>query len=57
MFFAVSDGETLYSQQKKKKQAKQDLKLTGAQIMNFLLEDSDLNCRKQGKPLDYSGMT
>jgi len=39
-FFSVSDGETLYSQQK------QDLQLTGAQIMNFLLQDSDVNCRK-----------
>ena len=37
MFFAAKDGEALYSQQK------QDQKLTGAQIMSFLLQNSDLN--------------
>ena len=35
-FFAAKDGETLYSQQK------QDWELTVAQIMNFLLSNSDL---------------
>ena len=37
IFFAVEDGETLYSQQK------QDQELTVAQIMNTLLPNSDLN--------------
>ena len=37
IFFAAKDGEALYSQQK------QDLELTVAQIMNFLLQNSDLN--------------
>ena len=37
MFFAAKDGEALYSQQK------QDWELTVAQIMNFLLPNSDLN--------------
>ena len=36
-FLAAKDGETLYSQQK------QDQELTVAQIMNFLLPNSDLN--------------
>ena len=36
-FFAAKDGEALYSQQK------QDWELTVAQIMNFLLQNSDLN--------------
>ena len=36
IFFAVKDGEALYSQQK------QDWKLTVAQIMNSLLPNSDL---------------
>ena len=36
-FFAAKDGEALYSQQK------QDEELTVAQIMNFLLQNSDLN--------------
>ena len=35
IFFAVEDAEALYSQQK------QDLELTVAQIMNFLLQNSD----------------
>ena len=39
-FFAAKDGEALYSQQK------QDQELTGARIMNFLLQNSDLNGRK-----------
>ena len=37
IFFAVKDGEALYSQQK------QDQELTVAQIMNSLLPNSDLN--------------
>ena len=37
IFFAAKDGEALYSQQK------QDQQLTVAQIMNFLLPNSDLN--------------
>ena len=41
-FFAAKDGEALYSQQK------QDRKLTMAQIMNSLLQNSDLieECRE-----------
>ena len=50
MFFAGEDGEALYSQQK------QDLELTVAQIIGSLLQNSGLNWRKQGKPLDDSGM-
>ena len=50
IFFAAKDGEALYSQQK------QDQELTVAQIMNSLLENSDLNGRKKGKPLEHSGM-
>ena len=49
--FASKDGDALYSQQK------QDQELTVAQTMNSLLPNSDLNWRKQGKPLDHSGMT
>ena len=37
VFFAAKDGEALYSQQK------QDWELTVAQIMNFLLPNSDLS--------------
>ena len=37
IFFAAKDGDDLYSQQK------QDQELTVAQIMNFLLQNSDLN--------------
>ena len=37
IFFAAQDGEALYSQQK------QDQELTVAQIMNSLLQNSDLN--------------
>ena len=40
MFFVAEDGEALYSQQK------QDLEMTVAQIMNSLLQNSDLNWRK-----------
>ena len=41
IFFAAKDGEALYSQQK------QDWDLTGTQIMNSLLQNSDL--KKVGK--------
>ena len=51
IFFAAKDGEAVYSQQK------QDQELTVAQTMNSLLPNADLNWRKQGKPLDHSGMT
>ena len=44
IFFAAKDGEALYSQQK------QDEELTVAQIMNSLLPNTDLNCRKWVKP-------
>ena len=37
MFFAAKDGEALYGQQK------QDWDLTVAQIMNSLLQNSDLD--------------
>ena len=37
IFFTAKGGEALYSQQK------QDQELTVAQIMNFLLQTSDLN--------------
>ena len=37
LFLAAKDGEALYSQQK------QDQELTVAQIMNSLLQNSDLN--------------
>ena len=40
IFFAVKDGEALYSQQK------QDWEMTVAQIMNSLLQNSDLSWRK-----------
>ena len=40
IFFAPEDGEALYSQQK------YDWELTVAQIMNSLLQDSDLNWKK-----------
>ena len=50
IFFATKDGEALYSQQK------QDGELTVAQVMNSLLQNSDLKLRKQGKAVDHSGM-
>ena len=50
IFFAVKDREALYSWQI------QDWKLTVAQIMRSLLWNSDLNWRKQRKPLDHSGL-
>ena len=40
IFFAAKDREVLYSQQK------QDQELTVAQIMNSLLQNSDLNWGK-----------
>ena len=40
LFFAAEDGEALYSQQK------EDRELTVSQIMNSLLQTSDLNGRK-----------
>ena len=45
IFFAIEDKEALYSQQK------QDQELTMAQIMNSLLQNSDLNWIKYGKTL------
>ena len=45
IFFAIKDGDALYRQQK------QDQELTMAQIVNSLLPNSDLNWRKEGKPL------
>ena len=44
--FVDKDGEALNSQQK------QDIELMVAQIMNSLLQNSELN-----EPLDHSGMT
>ena len=41
----------IYSQQK------QDLELAVAQIMSSLLQNSDLNWRKYGKPVAHSGRT
>ena len=43
IFFAVEDGEALYSQQK------QDWELTVAHIVNSLLPNSDLKLKKVGK--------
>ena len=51
IFIAAKDGEALYSKQK------QDQELTVAQIMNSLLQNSDLNWRKWEKLLDHPGMT
>ena len=48
IFFAAKDGEALYSQQK------QDRELTVAQIMNFLLPNSDLKkVEKTTRPFRY----
>ena len=50
IFFAAKDGEALCSKQK------QDWELTVAQIMNFLLQNSDLRLkkvRKTTRPLRY----
>ena len=49
-YTAPKDGETLYGQQK------QDLKMTVAQIISFILQNSGSNWRQQGKPAGYSGM-
>ena len=51
IFFAAKDGQAVYCQQK------QDRELTVAQIMNSLLQNSDLNWKKKAKPLDHSGVT
>ena len=51
IFSAAEDGEALQSQ------LKQDLELTVAQIIRSLLQNSGSNWRKEGKPLDHSGMT
>ena len=51
IFFAAKDGEAQYSQHK------QDWELTVTQSMKSLLPNSDLNWRKQGKPLGRLGMT
>ena len=54
IFFAAKDGEALYSQQK------QDQKLTVAQMMNSLFQNSDLNWSRSFKynlnqiPYDYT---
>ena len=48
IFFAAKDGEALYSQQKR------DQELTVAQIMNFLLPNSDLKkVEKTTRPFRY----
>ena len=48
IFFAAKDGKALYSQQK------QDWELTVAQIMNFLLPNSDLKkVEKTTRPFRY----
>ena len=48
IFFAVKDGEALYSQQK------QDRELTVAQIVNSLLPNSDLKkVGKANRPFRY----
>ena len=51
IFFAAEDGEYLYSEHK------QDGELTVDEIMTSLLQNSDLNGRKWGNPLDHSDMT
>ena len=51
IFFAVKDREVLYTQQK------QDQELTVAQTMTALLQNLDLNWRKEEKQPDHSGMT
>ena len=48
--FCSKDGEALYTQQKR----------PGAECGShheLLIENSDLNLRRKGKPLDHSGMT
>ena len=49
LFFASEDGEALYNQEKEHQE------LTVAQIINSLLQNSDLN--KVGEPLGHSGKT
>ena len=44
IFFAVKDGEAVYSQQKKK-----DQELTVAQIMSSLLPNSDLKIEESSR--------
>jgi len=51
IFFATENREALYSKQK------QDWELTMAQIMSSLLQNSDINWTKKGKPLGHSGST
>ena len=48
ILFAAKDGEGLYSQQK------QDQELIVAQIMNFLLQNSDLNLKAGTTTLPFS---
>ena len=52
IFFAAKDREALYSQKK------EDWEMTVAHPISpiFLLQNSDLNSRKCGKPLEHSGM-
>ena len=50
-FFVAKEGEVIYSLQK------QDLELTVAQIINFSLQNSGLNSRKRGQPLNQPGTT
>ena len=51
IFFVAEDREALYRQQK------QDWEVTVAQTMNFLLQNSGLSWKKEGKPLSHSEMT
>ena len=51
IFFAAKNEEALYSQQN------QDLEMTMAHIMNFLLQNVSLNWRKQAKLLGHWGYT
>ena len=51
ILFAVEGEGVLYSQQK------QDWEPTVAQIMNSVLQNSDLDWRKYKKPLRHSNMT
>ena len=50
IFIAAKDVEALYSQQT------QDQEPTVTQIMNSLLQNSDLNWRKYVKPIDHLGL-
>ena len=51
VFFAVKDGEALYSQQK------QDQELTVAQIISSLLQNSGYSEESREKPLGNLDMT